>query len=173
MKCIDTENLMDHICGELPEEKRAEIQAHLSSCAVCQRKLEKLEKVRSALASAPPARVSEDFTFALMRKLEDAGPEVSTEPAPGFIRGLLRPAYGLTLAVLTACLVICVVFLKEKAGSGRTAVQVIFLSDGPAAAAPGFYRTADIPLETGADARAVEPGRIGTDDCRTADCGIL
>ncbi|MCX5786862.1 MAG: zf-HC2 domain-containing protein [Elusimicrobia bacterium] len=173
MKCIDAENIMDYLCGELPAAKRAEIQAHLSSCARCRRELETFERVRSAVASAPPARVSEDFTAALMRKLEDEKSAISPGPARVSFRALLRPAYGFSLAVLTVCLIIGAVFLKGKAGLPRPAAQAIFLSDGPAAANRGFYRTADIPLETGVDDRGGEPGRINTDDCKTADCGIL
>jgi hypothetical protein len=172
MKCINDENVMDYLCDELPEAERAEIQAHLSACARCRRKLETFERVRGAIASAPPAPVSQDFTSALMRKLEDEKSAAAPDRPHGFLH-FLRPAYGLTLAALAVCLIIGVVFLKGRTRLPPSAAQTIFFSDGPAAANRGFYRTADIPLETGVDTRASEPGRINTDACKTADCGIL
>lgn len=168
MKCVDDENISDYLCNELPEAARAEIMTHLAGCAPCRRRLEELERVRSAVASAPPARVSADFTAALMRELEEEKPA----PARGFLRALLRPAYGLAAAALAVCLVIGIVFLKKKTAPAHPAERTIFLSDGPAAADRGAYGTADIPLETGADISAGEHWGADTDACRTADCGI-
>jgi len=170
---MDDGNIADYLCEELPEAERAEVRAHLSCCARCRSKLETFEQVRAAAASAPPARVSDGFTAGVMLKLKEEQPAAASDSARVSFRALFTPAYGLTLAALALCLIISAVFLKRKAGLPRPAVQTIFLSDGPAAANRGFYGTADIPLENGVDSSAAEPGRVNTDACRTADCGIL
>ena len=74
----------------LPRAERAEVAAHLVTCAACRAELAGLELARDALplaleAPAPPASLRDHLRLALARELSiPAGPTLSPRPAGGY-----------------------------------------------------------------------------------------
>jgi anti-sigma factor RsiW len=65
MKCISEKLLQEYLDGEVPENKRGQVELHLSRCAVCRRK-------------AASLRASRDFVVDRLRLLDTA--EIPSTP---------------------------------------------------------------------------------------------
>ncbi|MDA8130366.1 MAG: hypothetical protein M0011_02560 [Elusimicrobia bacterium] len=163
MNCLSKEQLVDYIfSGDGP--LRASMEAHVSACPGCRARIESLERLRAAAASAPLTPVSGDFTARLMRSLP-AG-----TPRRGYLREfygyLFRPAWALGLAACAVILYFGAVALKGPGLAKADTAEVLYFSDGPATVRSGL----SAPAGTAVHKQGVYSY---TDSCATARCGML
>src|SRR5262249_55247532 len=66
--------------GELPEQERARVAAHLSGCSACTREEAQLARVNQMLADLERVMPSPDFAATFWRRLEQEGQSRQEEP---------------------------------------------------------------------------------------------
>lgn len=63
MKCDEAINKLDaYLAGELPEDIRAELAAHLESCVACRHAFERAERLATMLTETPAPPVPDNFS---------------------------------------------------------------------------------------------------------------
>ena len=92
MKCPPLQVFEDYLSGDLPTKERLHLEAHLESCASCQKVLDREKQLDDLLRSQPIMKAPEDFYVRIMSKLPTL-----EKPAilPDWLTAL---AFGLILA---------------------------------------------------------------------------
>ena len=99
MSCAFEEDLTAYIDGELPTARRAEVEAHVGTCAECQRTEALLRRTLSSMAALPEFKPSADTRRAVLARV-DALPPPLRERLKALLRpGVLVPSLGLAAAV--------------------------------------------------------------------------
>ncbi len=111
MSCAYEEDLTAYMDGELPEARRAEVAAHLGTCADCQRTEALLRRAVASLAELPEFKPSADTRRAVLAKVEALPP-----PLKERLLALLRPAVLVPSLGLAAALVLVVYASRETRG---------------------------------------------------------
>lgn len=68
-----TELLAEYVDGALGPEERADVQAHLQTCAVCRAEVADAAEARTALRMLPEVEEPPDITFAVRRQARERG----------------------------------------------------------------------------------------------------
>ena len=106
MKCEECSELLDlYINGELSDEERQEVDAHLSSCQQCREELAFAKKLQKELSSMPKPAVPEHFFEDVRAKIEAEKHQAKRETFFSYFR-MSRVAPVLAAALLVG------VFLK-------------------------------------------------------------
>jgi hypothetical protein len=139
------------IDGELGAGRRAEIEAHVASCAGCSHRLAALRAVDGALAALPSPAVAPDLRARLAGRLAaEPGPR-SARPPPARSRRMLRAA----LPAAAAAALALYLALRAPAPPGEPPEPAAIAKAPPAAAVePGPEPQI---AETPPEAPAVEP----------------
>jgi anti-sigma factor RsiW len=102
MSCGFEEDLTAYVDGELPPPRRAEVEAHLGTCAGCRATHALLRNAVARLAELPAFEPSPATRRAVLAKL-DALPEPWWERLKRLLRpAVLVPSMGLATAVAVA-----------------------------------------------------------------------
>ena len=171
MKCLSKDELIDYLFSKAPAINRADMEAHVSACAVCRAKIETLKQLKAAAAAVPPAPVSGDFTARLMRELKAQSPAPRAADMPVFKR-LFSPAWGFALAAFAGALILSTAYFTGRRNPPAGSAQALYFSDGPAT----VNNNLSAPEKFTAVSNAPEKRKTGyvyTDNCATVKCGIL
>jgi uncharacterized Zn finger protein (UPF0148 family) len=104
MKCdLPIELLSGYLDGELDEQQKAQVEAHLKTCPVCQEELETLRQIDEHVRDRVYEEPSREFVFAINRRVMD---KVRKTPRRSFFR--LTPIF----APAAAALLILVILVK-------------------------------------------------------------
>lgn len=104
MSCAFEEDLTAYVDGELPPPRRAEVEAHLGTCADCRSTEALLRRTLTQLAALPEFKPSPDTRRAVLAKV-DALPPPLRERLKALLRpAVLVPSLGLAAAVGLAIL---------------------------------------------------------------------
>lgn len=165
MKCLNDEELTDHLAGEETPAGKTEAQEHLRNCQACRNKMTALNSAASAAAKVPPAPVSADFTARLMARINSEKAAAARQENPRtfnwFTSGRLAFA-ACALAILAGAF-----FHLGDGDPAAPAGGTLYLTDGPAT--PVWLAAA---TACGAGP-GTEPGGIHyADACGTANCGL-
>jgi anti-sigma factor RsiW len=109
MSCTFEEELTAYVDGELPAPRRAEMEAHLGTCAECRSTEALLRRTLTQMAALPEFKPSADTRRAVLAKLDALPP-----PLRERLRALLRPSVLVPSLGLAAALGLAVAY------SGRT-----------------------------------------------------
>ena len=102
MSCAFEEELTAYIDGELPATRRAEVEAHLGTCADCKSTEALLRRTVASMAQLPEFVPSADTRRAVMAKV-DALPAPLKERLLALLRpSVLVPSMGLAAALALA-----------------------------------------------------------------------
>src|SRR5207237_1784557 len=72
MECRElTEHAIDRLTGQISQPRRAELEAHLETCAGCRAELARIEDSWQALGADRDAEMTEDFRLGTLALLED------------------------------------------------------------------------------------------------------
>ncbi len=77
--CDDKQTLVSYLYGEVDQETRQAVDAHLASCAACEKEVTALGDVRSELGLWVPPEVELDFKIVKKSELPSA---TVLRPAP-------------------------------------------------------------------------------------------
>lgn len=70
MNCAEwREDLSAYVDGELPAERRVEVDAHLATCAACRQELVELRKLAAGVARLPGMQPADEFLADVRRKI--------------------------------------------------------------------------------------------------------
>ncbi|MBZ4414898.1 anti-sigma factor [Myxococcus sp. RHSTA-1-4] len=106
MSCFFEEDLTAYVDGELPPARRAQVEAHLGTCAGCRATHALLSNAVTRLTELPAFEPSPATRRAVLAKL-DALPEPWWERLKRLLRpSVLVPSVGLAAAVAVALLVV-------------------------------------------------------------------
>lgn len=108
--------------GELSQEKRLEIEAHLKTCADCRHALEAWREVARTFFKQTPVEPSPDFVLKVMGRLKDFE-EPSQPRRDGTFPRWLVPAMGLGFAALFF-------FLAVPEQEIAVSTEILLLADG-------------------------------------------
>lgn len=104
--------LIEYASGDLNEQRRREIEAHLQGCTRCRTTAEKLEMSGQALSSLQPVRLSEVASSRILGAIAGDG-----KPGRSRRLGWLRSTTAITVAgVATALIVAGAVFIGIQVG---------------------------------------------------------
>ena len=104
MSCAFEEDMTAYIDGELAAPRRAELEAHLATCAECQSTEALLRRTLTHLAALPEFKPSLDTRRAVLARI-DALPLPLSERLKALFRpGVLVPSLGLAAVVGLAVL---------------------------------------------------------------------
>jgi hypothetical protein len=99
-ECLDPEVLSAYVDGKLDVRERAEVEAHLASCADCYEVMSEVLHIQEAIPAARPASSTPEWGSA------DAAPDSSSTPPAGFAQAprpsgdiVVRGAFGRRKAV--------------------------------------------------------------------------
>ncbi|WP_263451478.1 anti-sigma factor family protein [Hyalangium gracile] len=99
MSCAFEEDLTAYIDGELPPPRRAEVEAHMGTCADCRSTEALLRRTLTHLEALPEFKPSPDTRRAVLAKV-DALPLPLRERLKALLRpAVLVPSLGLAAAV--------------------------------------------------------------------------
>ncbi len=99
MSCAFEEELTAYIDGELPPPRRAEVEAHLGTCADCRSTEALLRRTLAQLEALPEFKPSPDTRRAVLAKV-DALPLPLRERLKALLRpSVLVPSLGMAAAV--------------------------------------------------------------------------
>jgi hypothetical protein len=123
------ELLTAYLDGEVDPDERAEVEAHLATCAFCRAELEEERAVRGAVRDLPPV----DAPFGLYERLLRDGPEPEAKPRKRRIK------FGLANLVATAAAWVLVLGIAnfrsngsvDPAPAGYVAAHASVLPDFP------------------------------------------
>jgi signal transduction histidine kinase len=149
MVMCEKERLVSYIYDELNRAERAEVEAHLKTCAACREEAAGMRSVRTDLASWTPPQP--EFGFHIVRERKPTWREWWT-PAFG-----LAAAAVLVLAIASAIANVDVTYAKLglhlRTGWGSTQASVAPLA--PATASPRGAVPADTSTNAAADVRVL------------------
>jgi anti-sigma factor RsiW len=98
------EDLTAYLSGELDAEARADIEAHIASCALCRERIERFRTMSSLLlhdGAVPPAlQRIQPQPHRLLPPSADAQPTTPPAPEQSRRRGCLRPWAVVLMALL-------------------------------------------------------------------------
>ena len=129
--CDDKQRLIGYLYGELDDAERANIDAHLATCAACAAEVGDLRAVRVDLAAWQPPDA--ELGFRIVREPEAAAPERRWWQVPAWAP--LAAAAGLLLALAAS--------VEVEYGNGAVVIR------------SGWMKSA--PVSAVADARATAP----------------
>jgi anti-sigma factor RsiW len=112
MSCAFEEDLTAYIDGELPAQRRAEVETHLGACADCQSTEALLRRTLSQLEQLPEFKPSLDTRRAVLARV-DALPL----PLRERLKALLRPPVLVPSLGLAAAVALAVIYSGHKARS--------------------------------------------------------
>ncbi len=101
MECPQANKVSLYHDNEMPPALRAEFEAHLEDCRLCQAELRRLQEMSGALATIPRAQLPDVILGRLHKSVTAAGS-----------RGVLRLAEALS-AVAAAILIVCSIGLTQ------------------------------------------------------------
>lgn len=110
MKCdLPVELLSGYLDGELDEQQKAQVEAHLKTCAACQEELEALKQIDEQVRERVYEEPSREFVFTLNRRVMD---KVRVAPRRSFFR--LTPIFAPAAAALLILVILINVSPSKK-----------------------------------------------------------
>ncbi|HEX6122642.1 MAG TPA: zf-HC2 domain-containing protein [Ktedonobacterales bacterium] len=151
------ERLSAWLDGALPAEERAALEAHLATCAACQRELDGLRQVRALLRALPDPTPPRPFLLPLDGELAMPAPPTSHIARPAGMRVAPRrwPRRAQRLGGLAAALGLALLgtsaLLGGHHGADSAATTAMSSSYAPAVGAGASTVTADarVPADSG------------------------
>jgi anti-sigma factor RsiW len=153
----DDSELFDYVEDDLPDARRAEIEAHLASCSACSHQVARVEAGREALRGAQFMHLPERRREGVLMNL----PTQAKEPRP---RRALTPKQ--LLAVLTPVIAVAAV-IAVLANSGTSSKSNPAASGGAAATAGGSAGSGAEALQAGATLSSSGTPAAVADDLRS------
>jgi anti-sigma factor RsiW len=100
MSCEEVRpELVAYLDGELEEELRARVEAHLEGCEACRAERDAYARTLQQVEQSPPPGISPEFRRSFMERFD-------AEQKPGWFAGWLRPAALLGAAAAAAVMVV-------------------------------------------------------------------
>ena len=141
--------LVAYLDGELADAERAPVAAHLATCLVCRREIERLTTIRRWIGSMPRLEPSPEFSSGFWSRLDaEAGASSATRSLPRAVR------WGLPALAAAAGLALAFQFSARTSSPPTTAGSASKAAQVPAAGARH-----PAPINAGA-----EPRRQGSDE---------
>jgi hypothetical protein len=115
MKCnLPVELLSGYLDGELDEQQKAQVKAHLEACPACQEEMETLKQIDEHVRDRVYEEPSREFVFTLNRHVMD---KIRVAPRSSFFK--LTPIFAPAAAALLI-LVILIKISPSKRNNGMT-----------------------------------------------------
>lgn len=130
MNCAELELLLcDYLDGTLEEDRRREVEEHLSSCALCGEMARDAAAATAYLRQVPPVEPPAELVTRILFELEAAGERA--EPRRGLgalVRRLVEPVLQPRLAMGMAMTILSLSMLARFAGIGVRQIEPADLS---------------------------------------------
>jgi len=122
MRCLKRKLISPYIDGELNEDKRSLLEAHLNGCRECARELEELQKIHMLLAGAEPFEAPHGFSTRVLANIRSKGKRRSAD----FVHIFKILTEGFAVLLLIVAGVILGSFLSRNLVSEKGSIVASF-----------------------------------------------